>query len=230
MGAAGELPSSQQRLLDAIRRNADRLKTLVDDLLDISWIEAGQSDLKREEIGLSEIIENEINDHVTGRIQHEGKSIDFVLDLEPDLPPVFADPEKVTRIIMNLVDNAINYTPDGGEVTVRARVRIDNEGASAVEMKITDTGVGIGQQHLERIFERFYRVEDGTIQETPGTGLGLSIVRSLVEMHGGEIAVESELGVGSTFTVLLPCSDDWPQALDLAHTITATAADSRTET
>lgn len=227
MGAAGELPSSQRRLLDAIRRNADRLKSLVDDLLEISWIETGQSDLKRENISVADIIENEINDHVTGRIQHEGKSIDFVLDLEADLPPVFADPEKVTRIIMNLVDNAINYTQDGGKVTVRAAAGIDDQGAPAVEMKIMDTGVGISQQYLERIFERFYRVEDGTIQETPGTGLGLSIVRSLVEMHGGEIAVESQLGVGSTFKVLLPCSYNGTPELDAAYTA---IADPRTET
>lgn len=205
MGAAGEISPPQLRLLDAIRRNADRLKTLVDDLLDISWIETGRTDLKREIVSIASIIENEIGDHVRGRIQHEDKDIDFSVELEPRMPPLFADPEKITRIIMNLVDNAINYTRDGGEVAVSAAAILDGQREPSVKIRVRDSGVGIAPKHLERIFERFYRVEEDSIQERPGTGLGLSIVRSLVEMHGGEISVESELGVGSTFTVTLPC-------------------------
>lgn len=206
MGAAGELSDSQLRLLDAIRRNADRLKTLVDDLLDISWIETGRLDLRREPVDLKTVIENEIGEHVRGRLQHESKSLSFSLDLAHPLPPVYADPEKVTRIIMNLVDNAINYTPEGGMIEVSAAIQEGNGPENdMICVEVRDSGVGISRENVSKIFERFYRVEDGGIQETPGTGLGLSIVRSLVEMHGGEIWVESELGAGSTFLFTLPC-------------------------
>lgn len=205
MGAAGELSDAQLRLLDAIRRNADRLKILVDDLLDISWIETGRIDLRREPVDLKSVIENEINEHVKGRLQHESKSLDFVLDLAHPLPHVYADPEKVTRIIMNLVDNAINYTPEDGKVEVIASLQTNKADNEMVYVQVRDTGVGISKENVSKIFERFYRVEEGGIQETPGTGLGLSIVRSLVEMHGGEIWVESELGTGSAFNFTLPC-------------------------
>ncbi|HZD10182.1 MAG TPA: HAMP domain-containing sensor histidine kinase, partial [Candidatus Binatia bacterium] len=189
----------------AIRRNADRLKVLVDDLLDISWIETGRADLKRQPVDLTQILRKEIEEHVKGRLQHENRAIDLILDVEPGLPPVHADSEKVTRIVMNLVDNAINYTPDGGVIEIRASTSGSDEGADGlVYVSVSDTGAGISHENLDRIFERFYRVEDGSIQETPGTGLGLSIVRSLVEMHGGSISVESELGHGSTFIFSLP--------------------------
>lgn len=206
MGAAGELSDAQLRLLDAIRRNADRLKVLVDDLLDISWIETARMDLKLQPVELAQVIGNEIDEHVKGRLQHERKALEFALELEYPLPPVYADPEKITRIIMNLVDNAINYTPEGGKIEVSAKLQ---RGKDAQEdmicVGVRDTGVGISRENVSKIFERFYRVEEGNIQESPGTGLGLSIVRSLVEMHGGEIWVESELGAGSTFLFTLPC-------------------------
>lgn len=206
MGVAGDLSDSQHRLLDAIRRNADRLKTLVDDLLDISWIETGRIDLKREPVDLTAVIKNEIGEHVKGRLQHERKSLEFSLDLPRALPYVYADPEKVTRIIMNLVDNAINYTPEGGQIEVVADLQAGNDAQDEmVRVQVRDTGVGISRENSSRIFERFYRVEENGIQEIPGTGLGLSIVRNLVELHGGEIWLESEPGVGSTFLFTLPC-------------------------
>lgn len=211
MGAAGSPSESQFRFLDAIRRNTDRLKVLVDDLLEISRIETGTTDLERQSVDLAPIVQNEIDVHVQGRLQHERKALVVRYNLEAALPPVYADPEKVTRIIMNLVDNAINYTPDGGtiEVSARSAGATDRE-TNSVRVSVRDSGPGISAEYRDRIFERFYRVEEGNIQETPGTGLGLSIVRSLVEMHGGEISVESEVGVGSTFHFSLPCFHSEP--------------------
>ncbi len=213
MGAAGEVPEPQHRFLEVIRKNADRLTVLVDDLLDISRIETGKTDLKLQPVDVSRIIQHDIGEHVRGRIQHENKALNFSISLEPPLPPVHADPEKVTRILMNLVDNAINYTPDGGTIEVQAFTSAITHTSAQSEkgcgdmvcIRVRDSGVGISRENIERIFERFYRVEGGNFQDAPGTGLGLPIVRSLVEMHGGEISVESEPGVGSTFTFSLPC-------------------------
>jgi two-component system sensor histidine kinase ResE len=112
---------------------------------------------------------------------------------------VNADPDRVTQILTNLLDNAFHYTPADGKITVATRTD-----GSYVAISVSDTGIGISKENQEKIFDRFFRVEDSEIQEVPGTGLGLAIVRSLVEMHGGQIDVDSVLGEGSTFTFTLP--------------------------
>lgn len=207
MGASGELSGAQNQFLSAIRRNAERLKVLVDDLLEISWIETGKTELKLAHVDVVALIRNEVDIHLRGRLQHEQKNLDIQYELADGLAPLNADAEKITRIITNLVDNAVNYTPEGGQVIIRAsESRHRDSGAPCVCVSVRDTGPGINAKNLERIFERFYRVEEESIQEAPGTGLGLSIVRNLVEMHGGEIWVESEVGQGSTFFVSLPCA------------------------
>ncbi len=219
MGAAGELSGSQNHLLSAIRRNAERLKVLVDDLLEISWIESGKTELKLGKVVIDEIIQNEIASHVRGRLQHEQKQLQLVTTMAQGTPPLYADAEKITRIITNLVDNAINYTPEGGTIEISVQHE-SRTGAPTpdVHISVRDTGPGIAAKHLERIFERFYRVEEGSIQETPGTGLGLSIVRNLVEIHRGAIWVESELGSGSTFHVTLPAWNETSiQAKETIH-------------
>jgi two-component system phosphate regulon sensor histidine kinase PhoR len=112
---------------------------------------------------------------------------------------VLADETRVTQILLNLVDNAYNYTPPGGQITIRAQAL---EGA--VEIGVTDTGIGIPTEELPHIFERFYRANHPFVQRIPGTGLGLAIVKHLVELHGGHVWVDSEPGRGSTFRFLLP--------------------------
>ncbi len=113
---------------------------------------------------------------------------------------VNADPDRVTQILTNLLDNAFQYTPTNGKISVTTRAN-----GSFVTISVSDTGVGISQENQAKVFDRFFRVENSEIQQVPGTGLGLAIVRSLVEMHGGTIDVESTLGQGSTFTFTLPC-------------------------
>ena len=120
-------------------------------------------------------------------------------ELAPSLPLVNADHARITQILTNLLDNALNYTPDHGQITVLARAT-----HSYVHISIQDTGIGIARENLDKIFDRFYRADDAEVQRVPGTGLGLAIVRSLIEMHGGRLRVESELGKGSTFTFNLP--------------------------
>ena len=120
----------------------------------------------------------------------------------PDgLPPLDADPERVHQVLFNLVDNAVRFTPPGGEVTIAAERH-----NGSVELRVADTGVGIAPEHLPRLFERFYRVDPSRSREEGGTGIGLAIARSVVEAHGGHIRAESEPGQGSVFTFDLPAA------------------------
>lgn len=198
MGAAGQLTDPQIRYLQVIKSNADRLHDLVNDLLNISRIETGKTTLDLRPLDIPQMVE-QIVSHVNGRIQHEEKEMSIKADISPGLPLVNADHTRVTQILTNLVDNAFNYTPENGQITINAQ-STDNY----VFISISDTGIGIAKENLDKIFDRFYRAEDADVQKVSGTGLGLAIVRSLIEMHGGHLEVESKLGKGSTFTFNLP--------------------------
>lgn len=199
MGAVGELTEQQRHFVTIIRNNADRLTALVNDLLDISRIESG-----RIELNLKPVLIQEVVDQVVSSLQPRASSRDLEIRVEvsPDLPAVWGDSDRIAQILINLVGNAIQYTPPGGEITISARVR-----GEKMEVSVADTGIGISEENQKKIFDRFFRADDPLVQETPGTGLGLPITASLVEMHGGEIWVESELGEGSTFTFTLPLAE-----------------------
>lgn len=199
MGAAGPMTEPQIRYLQVIKNNADRLHMLVNDLLDISRIETGKTGLDLRPLDIPQIIEQVVYGHLNGRIQHESRQLQVTTEIAPSLPLVNADHARVTQILTNLLDNALNYTPDEGQITVTAKAT-----HSYVHISIKDTGIGIAKENQDKIFDRFYRAEDSDVQRVPGTGLGLAIVRSLIEMHGGRLKVESQLGKGSTFTFNLP--------------------------
>ncbi|WP_420631825.1 GAF domain-containing protein [Candidatus Leptofilum sp.] len=199
MGAAGQMTEPQIRYLQVIKNNADRLHMLVNDLLDISRIETGKTGLDLRPLDIPQIIEQVVDGHLNGRIQHEARMIQVDTNIAPGLPLVNADHARITQVLTNLLDNALNYTPDNGRITIGAKAT-----HSYVHISVTDTGIGIAKENLDKIFDRFYRAEDSEVQQVPGTGLGLAIVRSLIEMHGGRLRVESEVGKGSTFTFNIP--------------------------
>jgi signal transduction histidine kinase len=199
MGAAGPMTDPQVRYLQVIKNNADRLHMLVNDLLDISRIETGKTGLDLRPLDVPQIIAQVVDGHLHGRIQHEARSLNVTTEIAPSLPLVNADHARITQVLTNLMDNALNYTPDNGQITVLAKAT-----HSYVHISVKDSGIGISKDNQEKIFDRFYRAEDSEVQRVPGTGLGLAIVRSLIEMHGGRLKVESELGKGSTFTFNLP--------------------------
>lgn len=199
MGVAGSLSRPQLQYLDVIKKNADRLQLLVNDLLDISRIETGKTQLALQPVDVPRVVNDVVNDHLRGRIQHEEKEISVSTEIAPSLPLVNADPEKITRVLTNLVDNAFNYTPPGGFIKISACAN-----GNFVSISVHDSGIGIRKEDQSKIFDRFFRAESAAVREVPGTGLGLSIVRSLIEMHGGQLALESEPGKGSTFTFSLP--------------------------
>ncbi|UCG24156.1 MAG: GAF domain-containing protein [Chloroflexota bacterium] len=199
MGAAGGLSESQTRYLEVIRDNADRMSDLVNDLLDISRIESGKTALDLRPLDLVQLVDEVVSNHLANLIDGENKAMYFDVDIATSLPRVDGDQDRITQILNNLLDNAFHYTPENGFITVMLRPAGDR-----VRIDVSDTGIGISQENIDKIFDRFYRSEQDVVQQVPGTGLGLAIVQSLVAMHGGEIDVTSAPGVGSTFTVYLP--------------------------
>ncbi len=200
LGAAGELNEKQTRFLEVVRSNTERLNVLVNDLLDVSRIEAGRVTLSRQPIDLKDMTEQLIAETLK-RSQEEGRTITIELQSAPGLPRVVGDPERILQILSNLVDNAYNYTPIGGRITVGLHTA-----GEEVQVDVEDNGVGIPEEDQDRIFERFFRGEDPLVLATAGTGLGLAITRQLIEMHDGRIWFKSSgvSGKGSTFSFTLP--------------------------
>ncbi len=205
LGAAGAINENQAHFLEVVKNNIDRLNILVNDLLDISRIEAGRVILSPQPLDLRDVSEDVIAD-VLRRSQEENKPMTLSLDAPRRLPRAFGDAERVRQIIDNLVDNAYHYTPENGTIKVHIHTLDENE----MQVDVIDNGVGIAQPDQERIFERFYRGEHPLVLATPGTGLGLPIVKELVEMHNGRIWMASKgiPGQGSTFSFTLPVYKD----------------------
>ena len=207
LGAAGSVSETQTRFLEVIKNNADRLSLLVNDLLDISRIETGRMPLDRRPIDLSELVANVV-DSLHGRVEQEEKAMAIEVDLPEGLPAVWGDIDRVTQILTNLLDNAFNYTPAGGAITIAAapgRKADADAPAEWIAVRVIDTGIGIAPDEQAKILDRFYRSDRPDVQRVSGTGLGLAIVNHLVDMHGGRLAVHSEgPGKGSTFSFTLP--------------------------
>ena len=202
MGAAGELTDNQTHFLDIIRSNTERLNILVADLLDISRLESGRVIITQQEVDIKEIADDAM-ETVKQRSEDEDRPMSFSTKIAKNVSSVYADPERLRQIIINLVENAYHYTPEKGKVTLSVSMV---NGGDTVQVDVHDTGVGIKLDDQQQVFERFYRGEDPLVLATPGTGLGLPIVRQLVEMHDGKIWVKSPgaNGEGSTFSFTIP--------------------------
>ncbi len=188
-----EDPTVAGRFIEQLERDADRLGRIVADLLDLSRLETGSERSGR--VAVDALAEDEVARR-SGTAAAAGVSLDVQVD---GVPAIQGSARDLALLLGNLIDNAISYTQPGGSVTVEVRAEPD-----AVIVRVADTGIGIPQRELPRIFERFYRVDRARSRETGGTGLGLSIVRHVTENHGGEVTVTSELGQGSIFEVFLP--------------------------
>ena len=196
LGGALDDPKNSRRFLEIIREHAGRLGRLTDDLMELSLIEAGKLEMEFRSLGVEEVIEPCVE---TARLKAGPKRLALVVEAAADLPRLRGDARRLQEVLQNLLDNAVQYTPAGGRITVRAARR-----DAQVVISVSDTGIGIPRADQERIFERFYRVDAARSREVGGTGLGLSIARHLVEAHGGRLTVESDVGRGSTFSVYLP--------------------------
>jgi signal transduction histidine kinase len=199
-GRAGGLNDKQTGYLTTVRRNTQRLTRLVADLADVSRIDDGRLTLHLESVVLQEAI-TETLEGLSGAINEKELEVDVAVS--PEAGVVRGDPQRVVQILTNLVGNASRYTPVGGKIAI-ASSPLDG----FVQITVQDTGIGIHKEELDRIFERFYRSDDPLVRDQTGTGLGLAITKSLVELHGGQIWVESKVGEGSTFGFTLPQAEE----------------------
>jgi len=192
----------RKQFVSIIHNEAERLTRMIDDLLDLSKIEAGRLELTPEALELEPVFSRACG--TTHPLCTE-KEIQMVSEIEPALPPVYADADWLHQVLTNLLFNAVKFSPKGGTIRLNAR---ENEGFARIS--VTDEGPGIPSDQLEQIFERFHQVRDPQKANLLGTGLGLTISRELVEKLGGRIWVESEPGVGATFLFTVPLSPALP--------------------
>jgi two-component system phosphate regulon sensor histidine kinase PhoR len=194
-GALTTDPERAAGFLEKIDRHADRLASLVGDLLILSELEAGETPLQPAPVAIESAVA-----HACALLEEKAsaKGISIERDGLGKVSPVLADRGKLEQVMVNLLDNALKYTPDNGAITISA-----NEEDDMVAIMVSDTGIGIPPKDLPRIFERFYRVDTARSREQGGTGLGLAIVKHIIQQHGGSVAVESTPGKGSTFSVSL---------------------------
>jgi two-component system phosphate regulon sensor histidine kinase PhoR len=192
MDGAVDDPSVNREFLAKAHRHAERLNTLLNDLIDISRIESGEMKMSHRYFPLGEFL-RQVEEEMSPLAAR--KSIDLHVEGSvPDAENVFGDRERLKQVMINLIDNAIKYTEVGGTITLRCRL----EGPRGY-ITVADTGSGIPPEHHARIFERFYRVDRDRSRDVGGTGLGLAIVKHIVEAHGGAIKVKSVVGKGSEF-------------------------------
>ncbi|MGH2826580.1 MAG: PAS domain-containing sensor histidine kinase [Actinomycetota bacterium] len=195
-GDAGPLSRDQLDLLEVVDRNSQRLLMLIEDLLTLSRIESGRLGMAREPVDTVTLISG-VEKAVLPLLS--GRSLDFDVDVPADLGPVVGDFSQLERVLLNLLTNAIKFTPDGGSISLVGRA-FDG----AISLSVADTGIGIPEDEQDRLFTRFFRSSSAQQRAIQGTGLGLAIVKSIVEQHGGSIKVESTPDVGTTLTVKLP--------------------------
>lgn len=194
--ADGDLSSEQEKQVGFIQKSAAELSDLVNDLLDIAKVEAGKIDVKPRHFEVQDVF-----GALRGMLKPllTGNSLELIFDAQPDLPPLHTDEGKLSQILRNLISNALKFTRRG-----HVRLTANSENDGWITFRVSDTGIGIAPEDQERIFEEFVQVESELQTKLKGTGLGLPLSRRLAELLGGTITVESQLGVGSTFEVILP--------------------------
>lgn len=197
-GLAGETTPKQRDILGRASEKIAALIRLASELLDLAKIESGLITREREEIQMAQLLEDQVAFH---QAQARAKSIQLSIEQLPALPALMANRFNLEEVFANLIGNAINYTPENGKITIDAAVEGDY-----LCVRVTDTGVGIAAEELDRIFDPFYRIKNEKTRFVIGTGLGLPIVRSIVDAHHGLLRVESEPGHGTTFSVFFPCT------------------------
>ncbi len=180
-----------------INKSANHLLAVIQDILDVSKIEAGKLDLDREIIDFDNLIQGCIT-MVKERAEIGG--LDLSYKVAEAIPSIQADELRLKQILLNLLSNAIKFTPDGGKVRIEVEASDDN----ALLLKVADTGIGIEKEDITKVLQPFGQVKDIMRRDHDGTGLGLSLTKSLTELHGGNLAIESEVGKGTTITVTLP--------------------------
>jgi len=192
----GEVNPKQQEYLNDILSSGKHLLSLINDILDLSKIEAGRMELEAQPFDLPAALDNALT---LIKERAARNSIGLVVHVDPGIGEILADERKVKQVLLNLLSNAVKFTPEGGKITMSATLN-----GGAVEVSVADTGIGIAAEDQQAIFEEFRQVGSDYARKREGTGLGLALARRLVELHGGTLTVASEPGKGSTFTFTIP--------------------------
>src|SRR2546430_1923857 len=185
-----------ERILEVMKRHSNRLGILVDDLLTLAQLESANPNLQLSDVRLSELFAAIVHDWAK-KFAEKKLSVDIAI--AANLPIIRADETRLQEILYNLLDNSLKYTQPGGKIRLQAQ-----RSGEEIALSVSDTGLGISEADLPRVFERFYRADKARSRELGGTGLGLSIVKHIAQMHGGTVEAESELGLGTTIRVSLP--------------------------
>ncbi len=196
-GASGPLPEQASRLLEVAERNGQRLLTLIEDILDIQKMEAGKLDFDMQPSDLAGVVARAVE---TNRPLGQAKGVDFEFVADDELPEAWIDPGRIEQVVTNLVSNASKHAPKDTKI----EVRVDLAAPGRLRVQVRDHGPGLEESMMDRVFERFEQGDMGDTRPSGGTGLGLAIARAIVQRHGGEIGVESELGSGANFYFELP--------------------------
>ena len=206
----GELNATQEEYLSDVHQSSKHLLSLINDILDLSKVEAGKLETKLSDVNLKTLLENSLNMVKEKALKH---SIDLKLDMDGVPQIIRADERKLKQIMYNLLSNAVKFTPNSGQVSVAASIS-NYEGKdkskdgydtdAAIKISVSDTGIGIKSEDITRIFNSFEQVEHSASRKFQGTGLGLSLTKNLVELHGGKIWAESVVGSGTRFYFILP--------------------------
>ncbi|MBC5724439.1 HAMP domain-containing protein [Agathobaculum sp. NSJ-28] len=198
LDAAGDIPiDTEKQFLGVISSESERMARIVTDLLTLSKLDYGRMELRMTRFPLGDMLKNVAN---AMKFTAEDSGHELTVDTPDDLPQIVGDRERIEQVVVNILSNAVKYTPAGGHVRLSARMA----GANRVRITVEDDGVGIPAADVPRLFERFYRVDKARSREAGGTGLGLAIAKEIVEQHEGKIALASEYGKGTTVTITLP--------------------------
>ena len=197
-------PRMARQFLNVVTRHSERLGRLIDDLLALSDLEMGNVNMKMQQVATKPLLERVLE---LFRDQAGKKRIRIRADVDTGTPDILGDEDRLQQLLINLIDNALKYTPDRGEVLVRAAFEPESNGDEAprVALTVSDTGCGIPDKDLPRLTERFYRVDKARSRDLGGTGLGLAIVKHIAQAHRGDLKIESQLGKGTRVSIYLQC-------------------------
>jgi signal transduction histidine kinase len=205
MGIGGELTKTQNEFVQVITSNVERMGKLVNDLLEVSRLEAGRTSLQLALVQLDEVIQETI---ANARTEIDARQHTLTVTIAQDLPKVIGDSDRLGQILTNLVSNAYMYTPDGGSIRISVNSpEADEPPADYLLVSVEDTGIGMSAQDLAKLEEKFFRGDHELVRSQPGSGLGVFITHKLVALHGGELRVESEPGRGSAFRFTVPIAE-----------------------
>jgi signal transduction histidine kinase len=198
-GKVGPLSEQQHEFLKTIKRNVERMSTLVRDLGDFNRIDSGRERFNNDRLDVANVVEEALKllgDSIEARQQ------ELIVDVAPDLPDIYADSKSISRVLSYLITNACQYSPEGGTISVL----IERNGAFA-QARIADEGIGISEEDQDKLFTLFFRSDESMVRQHQGWGLGLAVARKIVEAQGGELTFESELNQGSVFSFTVPLAE-----------------------